>query len=164
MTQHGAIYKSKSIEFLDRFYRDDPTGAAGVAGELLSDSSTGAFAVANAWASRTGFDADEVQGFQTVWLDPAGTFGGHDVDRVLRYANRAAVELATSRGSVRPIETFWVTGFGDEFEIHVHDGKDRVTMFMVLPEERTYGSERAATQSFVVREGDPIEMTRTSGR
>ena len=65
------------------------------------------------------------------------------MDRVLRFAYRAALELAGDGRGRRPIETFWVRGAGDEFEVHIHDGVDRITMFMLLPVVRRYGSRRA---------------------
>ena len=79
----------------------------------------------------------------------------------------AALTMATAAVATAKTECnrACLTGFADTFEIHVHDGKDRVTMFMVLPEEndvRTYGSHNATTPSFVVREGD-LEVTQTSG-
>jgi hypothetical protein len=77
-----------------------------------------------------------------------------------------------------PIETLWVTGASYEFEIHICEGKDRVTVLMFIPLARRYGSERAHTRSWVVRVGDdkvtdapsvldatdpPITKTPTSG-
>jgi hypothetical protein len=159
------IYKNTTIETLDDFYRgDDLNDALRVARGLLEDQSLGAYDVASAWSNGSRLSQEELDGFDEKWLT-SGDFGGHDVDGVIRVAYREALRRAGEGADARPIETFWLTGFADTFEIHVHDGKDRVTMFMVLPEEndvRTYGSHNAATQSFVVREGDP-EATQTSG-
>jgi len=159
------IYKNTTIETLDDFYRgDDLNDALDVARGLLEDQSLGAFAVAETWSDGRRLSADELSGYNRKWLT-SGDFGGHDVDGVIRVAYREALRRAGEGADARPIETFWLTGFADTFEIHVHDGKDRVTMFMVLPEEnpvRTYGSHNATTPSFVVREGD-LEVTQTSG-
>ncbi len=160
------IYKNTTIETLDDFYRGDGLNdALDVARGLLEDDSVGAVDVARAWSDGRRLSDGELSGFEAKWLTSGGDFAGHDVGGVIRVAYRAALDLAGTGATARPIETFWLTGFADTFEIHVHDGKDRVTMFMILPEEdevRTYGSENATTQSFVVREGD-LEMTRTSG-
>jgi hypothetical protein len=163
------IYKNTSIEFLDRFYRGDVNRAVDIARQLLSDTSAGAFDVADSWAQGEGFAHDEVVGFRDTWLSGGGDFDGHDVDGVLRVAYREALALAYVPRDEDPsrdaklVETFWLTGFGDVFEVHVHDGDDRVTMFMILPGDRDYGSKRADTPSYVVREGD-LGMTRISGK
>ena len=159
------IYKNTTIETLDDFYRgDDLNDALRVARGLLEDQSLGAYDVASAWSNGSRPSQEELDGFDEKWLT-SGDFGGHDVDGVIRVAYLEALRRAGTGPTPRPIETFWLTGFADTFEIHVHDGKDRVTMFMVLPEEnpvRTYGSHNATTPSFVVREGD-LEVTQTSG-
>jgi hypothetical protein len=160
------IYKNTSIEFLDDFYRNGVDAAVDFGQRVLS-SPNDVLAVANDWADESDFDKQELQGFQSQWL--GGALAGHDVDGVVRNAYVQALELANAPRLENPsavaklIETFWLTGFGDAFEIHVHDGPDRVTMFMVLPLERPYGSNRALTRSYVVTEGDPSVMTRTSG-
>lgn len=154
MTQHRAIYKSSSVEFLDDFYRQDVNSAVDFGQGVLADPTTGALAVADSWASASGFDATELEGFQSRWLDEDSALSAHDVDRVLRFAYRAALEMAGDRDDAVKIETFWVRGAGDEFEVHIHDGVDRITMFMFVPVVRRYGSRRAETRSFVVRVGD----------
>ena len=159
------IYKNTSIEFLDDFYRNGVDAAVDFGQGVLSTSAD-VLSVANDWADESRYDKQELQGFQSQWL--GGSLGGHDVDGVVRIAYREALELADAPRHEDPprdaklVETFWLTGFGDDFEIHVHDGPDRVTMFMVIPRDRPYGSERARTRSYVVREGDSA-MTQTSG-
>jgi hypothetical protein len=152
MTQHRVIYKSTSIEFLDDFYRQDVEGAVGFAQSILPGS--GAMDVAQAWASNTDFDTGELEGFETHWLGEDSALSAHDVDRVLRLAYREALELAAAHTPVAAVETFWVRGAGDEFEVHIHDGIERITMFMFVPVVRRYGSRRATTRSYVVRVGD----------
>jgi hypothetical protein len=52
-----------------------------------------------------------------------------------------------------PIETFWVTtGPGGNFEIHVCDGEQRVTVLVFIPVDREYGS-RTGSRSWTVRVG-----------
>ena len=100
---------------------------------------------------------------------------------MIRLANREAIALAGAHSPEVPIETFWVRGAGDDFEVHIHDGVDRVTLFWMVPVERDYGSTRAETSSWVVRVGglddvrpdasrreldnepDPVRMIQVSG-
>jgi hypothetical protein len=160
MEQHRAIYKNTSIEFLDAFYREDVDAAVQFGRGVLGNSSTDALSVAQQWATASSFDTGELQGFQSRWLDENSALSAHDVDRVLRYSYREALELANAPKLLEPpqppklVETFWVLGAGDEFEVHIHDGVDRVTMFMFVPLVRRYGSRNAATRSYVVRVGD----------
>jgi len=159
------IYKNTSIEFLDDFYRKGVDAAVDFGQGVLS-SSADVLSVANDWADESRYDKRELDGFRSEWL--GGALAGHDVDGVVRSAYVQALELANAprlegpSAAAKLVETFWLTGFGDAFEIHVHDGPDRVTMFMVLPLDRSYGSSRALTRSYVVREGD-TSLTRTSG-
>jgi hypothetical protein len=53
----------------------------------------------------------------------------------MRQAYEDAITLAGggSSGPYKPLETFWVTGAGDDFEMHVVDTTDRVTVFVVVP-------------------------------
>jgi hypothetical protein len=90
--------------------------------------------------------------FTQEWLDEPNH--GRDVDRVLRAGYREAIELAVQRDL--PIETFWVVGVGDEFEVHISEGKQSVVVHMFVPQRdpRDYGSRRATSRSWVVRVGD----------
>ena len=151
---HRAVYKSSSIEFLDDFYIQDLAGAVAFGQGVLANPSADALGVATAWAQESSFDANEIDGFQTQWLDDESPLGEHEVDRIVRLAYREALSLASGHTPVVPIETFWVREAGADFEVHIHDGAQRVTMFMFLPLERDYGSERASTYSWVVRAGD----------
>src|SRR6476469_4664965 len=94
MEQHRAIYKNTSIEFLDDFYRRDVDAAVQFGRGVLESTSTDALAVAEEWAATSDFDSGELQGFQSRWLDEDSALSAHDVDRVLRYAYREALELA----------------------------------------------------------------------
>ena len=151
---HRAVYKSKSVEFLDEFYLADPSGAAQFGSGVLADPGADALGVASTWAEEAAFDTAELEGFHSVWLDEDGPLGEHEVDRVIRLSNRAAIALAEAHDPTVPIETFWLRGAGDDFEVHIHEGVDRVTVFWLVPLERDYGSTRAETSSWVVRVGD----------
>jgi hypothetical protein len=154
MAQHRVIYKSTSIEFLDDFYRKNVTDAVAFGQGALSNPNSDAMSVAQDWAATADFDTGELAGFGTHWLGQNSALSAHDVDRVLRLAYREALELAASHDPVQAIETFWVRGAGDDFEVHIHEGVERITMFMFIPVVRRYGSWRAGTRSHVVRVGD----------
>jgi hypothetical protein len=65
------------------------------------------------------------------------------------------MQLAIQRG--QPIETFWVTATGADFELHISEGHRSVLVFFFVPREegRKYGSTRAQSRSWVVRLEDP---------
>jgi hypothetical protein len=70
-------------------------------------------------------------------------------EAILRNGYREAFQLALDRGL--PVETFWVTGAGDDFEVHVSDGATHVTVFMAVPgDDYPGGSFRACAKSWVV--------------
>jgi hypothetical protein len=79
-------------------------------------------------------------------------------DEVLRNGYLEAVRLALSHNPPVPLETFWVTGAGDDFEVHISDGEQHVTVFMIVPgavgsEHVPAGSFRASAKSWVVTAG-----------
>jgi hypothetical protein len=95
--------------------------------------------------------------FATNWSSEAE--GPANADDVLRHGYREAVQLALSHEPPVPLETFWVSGAGDEFEVHISDGREHVTLFMVVPgvagDERVpAGSSRAWAKSWVVTAGE----------
>ena len=84
-----------------------------------------------------------------------GWRGEPDVDRVIRAGYREAMLLGRDRSV--PIETLWLTGATEEFELHVCEGPRSVTVVLFIPEARDYGSERAQTRSWVIRLGGSSE-------
>jgi hypothetical protein len=80
--------------------------------------------------------------------------GGRDV--LLKHAYKEAFELALKHAVPVPVETLWVTNAGDDFELHVVDGFDRVTVFMVVPpgEGVMNSSWRADNMAWVVTSVD----------
>src|ERR1700704_6341808 len=105
MAQHRAVYKNTSIEFLDDFYRQDVDGAVRFGQDVLQNSSSDALAVAEEWAAEAEFDTGELEGFQSRWLDENSALSAHDVDRVIRFAYRAALELADVTEPPKLVET-----------------------------------------------------------
>ena len=67
--------------------------------------------------------------YETAWIEGLPE---EDVDNIMRKAYRKALELATT-SEPRPIETFWITGTSDNFEMHVATSPWRVTVFVFIP-------------------------------
>ena len=157
---HRAVYKTKMAEFLDDFYSgesrplnvafDDATALMRAQGSL-SDST-------RELEKRGALPNGSAQAFEQGWLSPSAPHRGPIVDRVLRSGYQEAIDLARARGV--PIENFWVTGAGEDFEVHICEGARRITVFMFVPAEETrdYGSYRAQSRSWVVRTGDITEV------
>ena len=82
-----------------------------------------------------------------------GTF-----DQVVRAGFTEAMQLAIQKG--QPIETFWVTATGTDFELHICEGHRSVLLFFFVPrqQDRKYGSTRALSRSWVVRVDDPAVL------
>ena len=147
---HGAVYKSLNIEKLDTFYRNDPAGALESSAALLAEHSTQE--AATSFAGDGNILPGELDHFDHGWLDD-------DAQRVMRIGEMHAIEVAQGFNPPAPIETFWVTGASNDFEMHIHapapdDDDARVTVFMFIPTSRGYGSRRAASSSWIVRIGD----------
>jgi hypothetical protein len=147
------IYKSTSAEFLDELFGGDDAESLNAAFERslgIFDSIGGApLSEAAAQLADTGeLPRKAVEQSQTGWR------AGPVVDRIIRAGYLEAIRRAQDRPEPVPIETFWVTGTSDEFEVHLCDGKRRVTLFLFIPvDDREYGSERADTTSWIVRAG-----------
>jgi hypothetical protein len=156
-----AVYKDSNVELLNEYLGD--TANFQPALDLLNgnQSLTDITAAPNAGITDSHI-TDEAGHFQAHWLSEKSPLAGKHVDDVMRYAYKWAIELAgESRGGVGqprqngavPIETFWLTtGPGGNFEIHVSDGDERVTVFVFIPVDREYGS-RTGPRSWAVRVG-----------
>jgi hypothetical protein len=153
-----AVYKSTSAEFLDRQFSGTPDelrevydrslgmldelGDAPLAGTIERLEADGELPEDSARDSATGWRADP------------------EVDLVIRAGYREAMRLASERDEAVPLETLWITGASDTFEVHVCEGLRSVTIVLLVPDEREYGSTRAQTKSWIVRTGtaaDPEE-------
>jgi hypothetical protein len=147
---NAAVYKSSNIEKLDDFYRNDPGGALSSSADLLAERST--VDAASEFAGQGNMASVEVGKFGTGWLD-------EDAQRVIKVGEIEAIRIASTFSPPAPIETFWVTGAGDDFELHIHEPAAgtpdaRVHVFMFIPRSRGYGSTRAESSSWIVRIGD----------
>jgi len=154
---HRAVYKTVTAEFLDNFYSgvSRPRGDAyDDAFSLLESGDSLADPARELERREEHLPSGSANDYEEFWLKSSSPRGGKSVDRILRAGYREVVDLARSRGV--PIETFWVTGAGDDFELHICEGAERITVFMIVPGEdtRDYGSRRAQSRSWVVRVGD----------
>jgi hypothetical protein len=143
-----AVYKTTNAEYLDRALESPDlvrealerlTGASSLveraealvnSGDLPHNSATDLTEFSNSMDS--------------------GTF-----EQIVRAGFTEAMQLAIQRG--QPIETFWVTATGADFQLHICEGHRSVVLFFFVPrqEERNYGSTRALSRSWVVRLDDP---------
>jgi hypothetical protein len=151
-----AVYKSTSAEYLDELfggsgeqleqaYQEALDRMAGLEGAPLAEA-------ASQLVEKGDLPSEAVKNSTTGWR------AGSEVDRVLGCAYREAIELARSHPKPVPIDTLWVTGAGDDFEVHICDGERHVTVVMFIPLTREYGSKRAKARSWVVRaagDGEP---------
>jgi hypothetical protein len=89
-------------------------------------------------------------------LDKYFLAGDAEKERLMRRGYEQAIELANATD--KPIETFFVAGGSSRFELHISEGKYAVTVFMFVTDNRTYGSHRAGSRSWVVRVAGPGEL------
>jgi hypothetical protein len=155
-----AVYKDSNVELLDAYLGD--TGNFPDALRLLNSPDSLKNITANQNVGITDRRiTGEAQHFEDHWLSDKGPLAGKHVDDVMRAGYKWAIELADvghgglddERSAAVPVETFWVTtGPGGNYEIHVCDGEDRVTVLVFIPVDREYGS-RTGSRSWAVRVG-----------
>jgi hypothetical protein len=146
-----AVYKTFDVEVLDDFYSGDPPTSLTVAlrqGDRLLNASASAglsagFAGYKQFPQQLG-GGTTPQEFN-AWL----AAGGAAAERIVRLGYKEAVRRARNR--TLPIDTFFVAGASEEFELHVCEGERRVTVFIFMPEGRPYGSRRASSTSWIFR-------------
>ena len=156
-----AIYKSTAAEFLDEFYGGSPEDLR----QAFDDALRRLEAHQDEPLSTTTEELERLNrlepgaagDFYNYWLSDTSRLAGSEVDRILRHGYREAIELARSHEPPMPIETFWLTGASHEFELHICEGRTRVTVVMFIPRTRRYGSKRARSRSWVIRIGEPRE-------
>ena len=146
-----AVYKTISAEYLDRVYSDPA-----------------AFPIAVQRLDGPDSLVDVAQGLEQLNDLPDGSanqFTGlittkapSPLEQILRSGFRVAFQMASAKG--QPVETFWVTATGDDFELHICEGRRSIVVFFFVPgeEERDYGSLRATSKSWVVRAGDRSDV------
>jgi hypothetical protein len=150
-----AVYKSTSAELLDDLFGGSPEARAAQYEQslgLLDDIGEAPLAEAIERLAEEGeLPPESVEDSTRGWR------GEPDVDRVIRAGYREAMRLATEGDEPLPIETLWVTGAADSFELHICEGRRAITVLFFIPLDRTrrYGSKRAQARSWVVRTATP---------
>ena len=94
------------------------------------------------------------------------TLQGPEFESVMRQGFLKAIELASRHSPAVPIETFWMTGAGnDTFEMHVTDGAEHVSLTLLVPDVEGGYYEPGSLEAWVVRiNGDgQTETIQTSG-
>jgi hypothetical protein len=135
------VYKSRVVELLDEYH----SGTDAELREAYDYSLT----VLDSEASLK----DMVGRIAADGREPAPGEFAHPVDEsnlkgpqfedVIRRGYTHAIQLALRHKPAVPIETLWMTGVCDEFEMHICDGARQVTVLWLIPEDRNWGSERA---------------------
>ncbi len=91
---------------------------------------------------------------------------GPEFETVARQGFLEAIALALRHDPPVPIETFWMTGVGnDRFEMHVTDATDKVSVTLLIPDADGGTEEPGSPESWVVRfdaDGE-LEVVQTSG-
>jgi hypothetical protein len=143
-----AVYKTTNAEYLDRALESPD-----LVREALERLTKASSLVERAEALVSSRDlpdnsARDLEDFSDR-MD-SGTF-----EQIVGAGFTEAMRLAIQRG--QPIETFWVTATGADFELHICEGHRSVVLFFFVPrqEDRKYGSTRALSRSWVVRVNDP---------
>ena len=155
------VYKTLGSESLDHFYSGIPSPlnqALQHGLNLMNASPTNLAGAAQPLENSGDLPANTASELDQYWVSPPG---GADVERVMRHGYEEAIALAsTHEPDPMPIETFLVTGAGEDFEIHICEGKHAVTVFMFVPDGRSYGSKRSSSKSWVVRVGGRRERAK----
>jgi len=157
------IYKTTDAEKLDERFSGDGEQLRGVYTSALQryeqfgSQPLSEMVTALAGQPDVPWTAETAELFRSQFLP--GLSGHGNVDAVLRNGYREAFQLALDHDPPVPLETFWVTGAGDDFEVYISDGRERVTAFMIVPGVAGVngfpgGSTRAENKSWVVTSGD----------
>ena len=95
-----------------------------------------------------------------------GRLQGDEFERVTRQGYLQAIDLALRHSPPVPINTFWMTGAGNEhFEMHVSDEAQQVSVTLLVPEVDGGSRDAGMPESWVVRiaANGELEMAQTSG-
>ncbi len=96
----------------------------------------------------------------------SGALRGTDFESVARQGYLEAIGLALDHSPPVPIATFWMTGAGnDEFEMHITDERQRVSVTLLVPEVEGGSTAPGSPESWVVSLGGARrgEARQTSG-
>jgi hypothetical protein len=124
------VYKDSAVTALDEFFGGDPQSlqrAFDYASDFLEQSGDLADLTKDAVGRRGGVKIDETQAehFEEHWDE--------DEKQEMRRGYKDAIRLATEDGQLVPIETFWVTGENERFQIFARRGERQVTVLVFIP-------------------------------
>jgi hypothetical protein len=147
MTLQRAVYKTTNAEYLDGTLRTRRDVDAALT--RLNDAAALVDRAQELEDSRD-LPRNSTAGFTTFIAQQ----GVPAFEEIVRRGFEQAFELA-SQGD-KPVDTFWVTAPDADFELQICDGQHSVAVFLIVrpQEERDYGSDRAASRSWVIRVGD----------
>ena len=136
-----AVYKSSAVEWLDDYLQDPANYAEAL--DLLRNHPEALSDITELFErDGRGLDGPNTSaGFKDRWLAESGRFAAHPVEEAMRQGYTLAIERAIEKQV--PIETFWVAGFSDAFEIHVCEGARQITVHVFLPPVDEQGSRNA---------------------
>jgi hypothetical protein len=142
-----AVYKTTNAEYLDRALE-----SADLVREALGRLTGAQSLVARAQALVG--SGDLPPNSATAFAEFSDRMDTGTFEQVVRAGFTEAMQLAIEKE--QPIETFWVTATGADFELHISEGHRSVLVFFFVPREegRKYGSTRAQSRSWVVRLDD----------
>ena len=156
------VYKTIGAEFLDEFYSGTASQLDEAFEEAQATLSRGTDGIVDFAEARTRageLPGDTPEDLSERWL--RGGYAAKHAERIFRRGYEEAIRVARSGAQTLPIETLFVTGAGDEFELHVCEGKRQVTVVLFVPERRDYGSRRAESRSWVIRAGPAADGAET---
>jgi hypothetical protein len=143
---HPAVFKTAQVESLDEFFSGTPDelrAAYQYGLDVMSQYDDQPLSEITADIERANEARDEAvrrprdvgtaSHFLEHWLADSSALAGKNVDRVFRHGYRTAIELALSHDEPLPIDTVWVSGVTDDFEIHVAEARRQVTVVVFLP-------------------------------
>jgi hypothetical protein len=151
MTLQRAVYKTTNAEYLDGTLRTPQDVDAALNRLIAAPSLVGR-------TEQLENAGDLPQGSAADFTRFIGEQGAPAFEAIVRLGFEKAFELA-NQGD-KPVETFWVTAPDADFELHICDGQRSVAVFLIVrPQDyRDYGSDRAASRSWVIRVGDRTDV------
>jgi hypothetical protein len=155
-------FKGKAALAVDSWYSSDGVQANLQYARSLREQQTLSF---EALVRQLG--ADDRTDPEFVYPYRRGRLQGPDFESVTREGYLNAIGLALAhRPDPVPIKTFWMTGAGnEEFEMHICDGREQVSVTLLVPEVEGGSYEEGSPESWVVRNGADGEpgVEQTSG-
>ncbi|MEX0666397.1 MAG: hypothetical protein WD598_16710 [Acidimicrobiia bacterium] len=143
---HPDVFKIPQVEALDEYLSGTPDELRATyrhALDLMSEYDDQPLSEITAHIERANEAKDATQRlprdvgtashFYEHWLADFSALGGKNVDRVFRDGYTTAIELAMSGDEPLPIDTVWVSGVTEDFEIHSAAGPRQISVVVFVP-------------------------------